>query len=595
MRKNFLSLAFFLMTGLVAVGQIPLEKQLIDKVNSSPDNDARILALGKLAEFYTIYKADKKADSVLALQLSLAEISNNKTLIKTALFGNSLTTLSSWSGKETFEKAIGFIQKGLDYAKATNQKDLEAVAYLRKANLFRKRKLYEQASQQALLAFPVLDAGENDSLKAELYLELGDILLAKGEIASAYTNFNSAFDIAYKTNNTPLLSAAYHRFANLYSASKNGELAKSSLMESLELNTDKQNSEGLMLDYIDLFRMTELTEYLNRAHHIADSLNSTRFKLFCKRLRFHYLSVSEKNAPEALRYLHQNQDLYQSFLYQGRLNYYIGTVYQYSDKPDSALQYYLKEEPYMVQAYDPAVQSGFFTEVAQCYVALNETDKAIEYYEKAYTITKPDSATRENADLSYQLSLLYSKKNDYANAYRYSQQHIEYGRLLNQATAQRQLALLAFEREKNKRDKDLKDALASEKKRREAQYLGISIATLFIFIVLLVFGMFPVSRVAIRMLNFVAFICLFEFIILLIDGWLHDLTHGAPLYVWLAKILIIALLLPLHHTLEHVAIKFLNSKKLVRLRQLFSIKKLFHPSKGSVKKMEDNLEESTLV
>ena len=97
------------------------------------------------------------------------------------------------------------------------------------------------------------------------------------------------------------------------------------------------------------------------------------------------------------------------------------------------------------------------------------------------------------------------------------------------------------------------------------------------------------------MLNFVAFICLFEFIILLIDGWLHDLTHGAPLYVWLAKILIIALLLPLHHTLEHVAIKFLNSKKLMRLRQLFSIKKLFHPSKGSVKKMEDNLEESTLV
>jgi tetratricopeptide (TPR) repeat protein len=591
----FFPLAFFLAISISSHGQIPLEKQLIAKVNMAKDNEGKVLSLGQLAEFYTIYRADKKADSVLEVQLSIAEISNDKSLMKTALFGNALSTLSNWSGKETFDKAINFIQKGLDYAKTTGMKDLETVAYLRKASLFRKRKLYDQASQQALLAFPVLDNDKNDSLKTELYLELGDIFLAKGDIASAYTNLNSAFDIAYKIKNTPLLSSVYHHFANLYSSLKNYESAKNSLQESVQLNTKKSNAQGLMLDYIDLFRMTEMMEYLERATVIADSLNSTRYKLFCKKLKFHYLSINKKETSAALEYLHQNQDLFQSFVYQERLNYYIGTAYQYSDKPDSAIKYYLKEESYMVQAYDPSVQSGFFIEMAQCYAALHETAKAVEYYEKAFAITKPDSATRENADLTYQLSKLYPQKNDYRNAFDYSQLHISYTKQLNQAAAQRTVALLAFEREKNKHENDLADELAAESKKREAQYLGISIGTLFLFILLIVFGMFPVSKLVVRMLNFVAFICLFEFIILLIDGWLGELTHHEPLKMWLAKIVIIALLLPMHHSLEHIAVKFLSSQKLQRFRQKFSFKKIFHPSKKRVNKIEKNLEESTLI
>ncbi|RYY00833.1 MAG: tetratricopeptide repeat protein, partial [Gammaproteobacteria bacterium] len=372
--------------------QIPLEKSLIEKVKIAKDYEARVQALGELAEFYTIYRADRKADSVLEIQLSVAELSTNEALITSALFGNSLTTLSSWSGTETFEKALSFIQKGLEYAKAANLKDLEAVAYLRKANLYRKRKLYEQASQHILLAFPALESAKNDSLKTELYLELGNILLAKGDIAAAYTNFNNAFDIAYKEKNVELLSSVYHHFGDLYSSLGNQEQAKASLLESVQLNTKKENKEGLVKDYIDLFRLTAVPDYLEEASRLADAINSIRYKLFCKKLRFHFLAIEKKDAPEALRYLNSNPDLYQSYVYQGMLNYYIGTVYQYSGQPDSAIYYYLKEEPQMVQAYDPSVQSGFFMELAQCYVEVNEPQKAIAYFEKAYERTKPDSA-----------------------------------------------------------------------------------------------------------------------------------------------------------------------------------------------------------
>jgi hypothetical protein len=55
------------------------------------------------------------------------------------------------------------------------------------------------------------------------------------------------------------------------------------------------------------------------------------------------------------------------------------------------------------------------------------------------------------------------------------------------------------------------------------------------------------------------------------------------------------LLLPLHHTLEHVAVRFLASQKLQQFRQKLSVKKLFYPSKKTIEKLEETMEKSTLV
>jgi len=91
--------------------------------------------------------------------------------------------------------------------------------------------------------------------------------------------------------------------------------------------------------------------------------------------------------------------------------------------------------------------------------------------------------------------------------------------------------------------------------------------------------MFPVSDTVGKMGGFVAFICLFEFIILLIDNWLHHLAHGEPLKIWLAKIVIIGLLLPLHHYIEHAVVHFLSSKRLMHFKQKLSFKNLLSKKK----------------
>ncbi|GAA4728708.1 tetratricopeptide repeat protein [Flavisolibacter ginsenosidimutans] len=586
--------SFLVFVFLNSQGQIPQEKELVQKISLAKNDETQIIALGELAELYSIFRDNKKADSVLEKQMLLAEISQNDELILKTLSGSVIDNIAAWSSKETFDRATAFLQKCLSYAKEKNNTHLETITHLKLASLFQKRQLYDQAMEQSVLAFNVLD-GKQDSLKAALYLELGDAFSGKGDAVAAYKNYNSAYDIAYSLDNVPLQSATWHSFADFYLTLGDSTLAKNALLESLRLNKKHKSQAGLLADYIDLFRLTVEIDFANKALLLANELKSLKDQLLCKRLLFSYIMVVEKNSQKALSYLQQNPDLalYQSN--RGLPNYNTGAIYHYSGQYEEAVKYYLLDEPLILSSFGPSVQLSYFGEMADCYDALNETQKAVVYYEKAFALSKAVGSPANNASLTQKLSQLYARENDYKNAYAFSQLYLEYNEALKKQAKQREVTLLGLEREKKQHEKDIQAAAEALTKTRNLQYTGISMAIVFLFVVLILMGMFPVSKETVRMLNFVTFICLFEFITLLIDAWLHDLTHGEPLRIWLAKIVIIALLLPVHHTLEHLAVKFLSSQKLQQMRRRISVRKFFRPSKKTIQKLEENLEEGTLV
>jgi hypothetical protein len=74
-------------------------------------------------------------------------------------------------------------------------------------------------------------------------------------------------------------------------------------------------------------------------------------------------------------------------------------------------------------------------------------------------------------------------------------------------------------------------------------------------------GWLAVPASVIRGLGFLSFIFLFEFIILLTDRQISELTHDEPWKVLLIKIALAAILLPLHHWSEHKVIHFLSNRK----------------------------------
>jgi tetratricopeptide (TPR) repeat protein len=559
------------------------EKRLADQVEKATSESDKIKALGELAEFYYIYKDDKKGDSVLQKQLLLSEVSHDNELIRSALFNNGIINLNDWSSIETFEKALAFLDKGLQYGMETGNEEYQAAAHLRKAAVYRKRGQYDQALQQVTLALSNIRRVKNDSLSIAVYLELGDVFLAKGDAVPAFKNYNTAYDMAYSKKHVQLLSDTYHHFADLYQSLSNKELKKQSLLKSLELNKKANNEYGLLKDYIGLARLTDEKEYFDKVIFLADKLNIERYKLYGKQLMFAYLMAVKKSSAEALQYLDANQDLRQSYINTGKGSYYwmIGNVYRYSNNIDSALHYYSLAEPEIEQLYDMSIRKAAYKGMADCYEKSLNKEKAVQYYEKAYTLSRQQNDYASLSSISSSLSGLYAQTGNFKKAYDLSKLYVHYQDTLDKMAVQRDVVMLEVERENKQHEQDLADSEAHKLKVRNLQYVGISIAVATILLLLVLSGMFPVSRTTVKMVGFVAFICLFEFITLLIDTWLHDLTHGEPLKIWLCKIVIIALLLPFHHYIEHAAVTFLASRRLMKIKEKISIKRIL-PKKKAV-------------
>jgi hypothetical protein len=72
-------------------------------------------------------------------------------------------------------------------------------------------------------------------------------------------------------------------------------------------------------------------------------------------------------------------------------------------------------------------------------------------------------------------------------------------------------------------------------------------------------GMFKVSATTIKLVGFFAFLMFFEFIFLILKKNIAGITQGEPWKDLLFMIGLAALLLPLHHWLEHKVIHYLTS------------------------------------
>ncbi len=73
-----------------------------------------------------------------------------------------------------------FLQKGIEYARATNKQDYLALGYLRMAYILRKKGEFDQALTNCISAISLLQNVTSDSIKAVIYIELEDTYMARG-------------------------------------------------------------------------------------------------------------------------------------------------------------------------------------------------------------------------------------------------------------------------------------------------------------------------------------------------------------------------------------------------------------------------------
>jgi tetratricopeptide (TPR) repeat protein len=573
------------------------ESELIQKVNKAASDSQMVSALGALAEFYSVYRLDKKADSIYQKQLLTAQLSLNKNLVVATLFDNSITNISNWTTAETFDRILAFLQKGLEYSKETGRKDYEALAYIKKSTILRKRGKPDEALHQATMAFSTLPIRGIDSLKAILFLELGDIFLTKGEPVNAFKNYNNAYDIAYDISNTRLQSEIYHHFAQLYQTLDQTPLSEAQLFKSVELNEKNNNDLGLLLDYIDLARLTDKKEYFDKAIDLANQLGIERYRLLTRRLLFAYYMAVEKNPVTALNYLNNNPDLKQSYINSGLPNYYfnIGSVYFYSNNPDSAIKYFNLAESDLQKTLDINSRVTIYKEMADCYSRLGETVKAIAYFEKAKELGSGLNDLKTDTMITHSLSELYAQAGNFKKAFEYSRQYDRDKNELQQLADQRQVVLLEVDHENSNREKEMRELANKKLREKNLQYMGITIFLAAVFTLLILIGMFPVSTFTIKVLSYFSLICLFELIVVFLEDYMHRVTYGEPLNIWIFKVVLIAILVPIQHFVEHALIRFMESRKLIQLRNQLSLRKWITKIKKPLPKDLDITEDTAVL
>ena len=598
--KKILTIFFFSLLLLQNFCFAQFQNQL-DRItnlyNSAASDSDKVIALGQLADLYYTFKLNKQGDSVLKEQLLLAELSDNNNLVLLALFGTAITNISEFASAESFNNIISFLEKGIYFAKSQNRYDYLAIGYTRLANVQRKRGNLDQALYQANQALQIIPNIKNDSIKAIVYIELGNSYVAKGEAVSGVRNFNNAFDIALKLKSVPLQSEVYHCFSEMYLVSlKNNDLAKEFLKKSLKLNKEKNYAEGQIRNYYDLSRVTEEVTYLKKAIALSDSLHHYKYLLEAKILMLYYYFIVDKNSDKALQYLEKEPDIKESYVNAGVGNYYLikGYIYFFTNQFDSALNYFKLAEYDFIKNFDDKRSRTLFNYIADSYKGLYDLPNATAYYIKALNLSKKTNDVKFIAPILNSLSAIYEQQGEYKQAFYYSKQAKQYNDSLAELSQARDIALLDIERENRQHAEELRQEQQRINNKRNMQYMAITIAIALIFILILIIGMFPISKLTIRLLGYIFFISLFEFIVLLIYTFVYKITHGEPLKIWLIKIVVIALLVPLQHFLEHKLIKFLESRKLLKARTKFSIKKWWQNKKLAPVK-EDNFEEGTAV
>lgn len=570
---RFIFILLFLssQTGPGIYAQHNLEQKLNRQLEDAKTDSARIVVLGKLADYYYAEKNESKGDSLIEKQIMLAEESRSQNQLIIAFFGNASFKNAVSSTKEVSKKRLGYIRQALNFAKRTGLTGHTALAYSGMASVYTNDGKLDEALNFANLGFATAMNSGNDSIKALCSIELGNVYLAKSDILLAYKNYTSAYDIATEAENIYLQSKSLHAISGLYKKLDRPDFAKEYFLRSLELNRKFDRPYGLIEDYLMLGKLSMNpqvgSDYLNRAYILADSLQEPFVKLEAQKILFIFKMLNQ-GIKENLQYLEKETELRTYYENSGPsyFDWILGEVYYYGGKPDSALFYFKKAESSFDKGYDFAIKKSFFGELAEAYKEVNNLPKAIIYYKKIIDLSLQSSDLIKVKKYSNELKTLYAQKGDFRQAYFYNRQYDQYSDSLDLQAKEKDLALLEIENENKDRLRQTEIAKAEELRSYNLQYMGITIVVAAAFVIMMLTGMFKVSSITIRIMGFFSMIFLFEFIILFLDKWIHNITHGEPIKVWGIKIGIISLLFPIHHYVENRIIQYLLSRKLIKVR-----------------------------
>lgn len=573
--------------GLVAQKDY-LQDSLKKKLSQAGTDEGKVFVLLNLAGYYN--ELDKIQSEQYASQaLEIAELSRDRKLIIRAslLNGSRLLNVSGQTGAA--KEALDNFHNAEKVSRESGLNDELAYSYISLAKAYMRNDEYDKSLNYNNLALSIVNGSSSDSLKVEAYNSVGNTYEYKNEKLLAFRNYLEALNVAELSRKDALLKLAYLNLHWFYINLNEYDKAIDYMMKIMAIDRRIGDRYALLDDYNYLGRAFGVKGQedlaLSMYEHsiaLADSLRYPTAHLFSY-LNIANLYFDNHEVAKGMAYLNKHPEIMSYFRNAG-LGFFLdggmGWIETNLGKYDSAYYFLKKAEPETELKANPIGKYQFYGRFAHYYKCIGDQKEAIVYYLKARDIGLNTKTMYMIQDADKNLDSLYKKLGDFKTAYLFNTEYNLYRDSIKSQSTETDLLKLEVESDNRRRERLAREEEENIQRRHNIQYMGLTAGLAGLFVALVMMGFFVVSPRTIRALGFFSFIFLFEFIILLADKRIHEWTHGEPWMILLIKILLAAILLPLHHWLEHKVIHYLTHRKKFMASGAPVMSKLFKKGEG---------------
>ena len=521
-------------------------------------------------------------DSIKNLLIEEAESSRDRVLMCN-VYNNIATSYLSYNQKpEFYEVGKMYSDKCMQIATESGLNAYKAAALMRYAryslNLSQHQKALDYNNQAISLASSI----GSDSL---LSLTYGSIANTWDNMANKLSQFQALLnkrDFAEKSKVHFLIADSYFSLGTFYEETEDYEKAKD--FYTLCMRQAASWKEYLLVFYS--YRAMAGTyiaqknerlglSYYDRALHYADSLGmqNLQLQIYLDLLNYYFNSSDPEKGFDYLARHPQLMDFIRQYGIEYQVNKLYAALEDSRKKYDSALHYLRIAEPFELgQKNNFSEKYSFCMQMAAVLKEQGRRQDQRKYLLLAKSYADSSQNLYFQRDVAQELDSVYMALGDYRNAALYLSTFNVYRDSLETLSKQKDLLNIEIENANKRAELQKAEEEEATRARNNLEYMGITAAIATVFIILVLLGVFRISPGVIRALGFFAFIFLFEFIVLLLDAQIHEITHGEPWKVLGVKIIIIALLLPLHHWLEERMMHYLTAKAHTIRSKIFSHK-----------------------
>lgn len=590
MRKLFY-LSICIIITFLAEGQ--LQPVVVDsmktKLAKATSTEEKFEITGQLARILmnvSLVESDKYGTELI----ELAELSRDRRLMTKAQLING-ERYSYLSGKkENTDKAISYYNKGLELSRYNKLDNLTVSAYLALSEVHRYAAEAEKALAYCNQAYSYIGVINNDSLTAKVHLEYGSVYMLKNEKLLALRNLMSALRMGEELKNPNLLRAGYSRLSVFYGSIEEYDKAIDYQVKALEMLGQIHTGQVPYTRVQDFNRIGDLyaskknydmaTHYYEKSLTLADSLKFEPLKAISHRsIINNYLSSEQPQ--KALDYFNQHPQL-GNFLRTVGFGHFVdqsyGFIYMMIGKYDSARYYYDKIASFFQNDVNTVNQYNYLYQLGLLHKKTGELDKSVSYFQKADQVAQKISNLQLMQVTARMLDSVYQLKGDFKQAFVYSNLSYKYKDSIDKLGKEKDLMQVEAADEQQRQERISKEKEEIKRKRHSIQYMAITIGISALFIILVMMGMFKVSVNTIKAIGFFVFLMFFEFIFLLFKKNIYSVTKGEPWKDLLFMICLAAVLLPLHHWLEHKVVHYLTSHNRLTSAGHFLRNKFFRKS-----------------